>query len=128
MKTKILRIVVVVILMILTAYAIIFNNTNALIQEVENVMYGNVDKSVTQDSPLKVYNRKGEFNTTHTEVELTRLFVIHNFFDGYMWVKYSYEDFDEQDRRTYGSWNIVSKWKIHKENGKWKIVEIIEKP
>jgi len=52
--------------------------------------------------------------------------VAHNFSDGYIFVMYSVEGFDASGKSTYGSWGIKSLWKIHKEDGRWDVVDIFE--
>ena len=105
-----------------------FINTNSLISDVKNIMSGNVEKSITENNPVSMYNRKGEFGTISVKVKISRMFVLHNFFDGYMWINYTYEGYDVNGEHTYGSWKIPSLWKIHRENGNWKILEIKEAP
>lgn len=113
---------------ILIMYLTIFLNTNSVVNNVENIMSGNVEKSITQNTPLDQYNRKGDFGTVKVDVKLNRLFVLHNFNKGYMWMLYTYEGYDKDNNRTYGAWNILSKWKIEKINGKWEVVNIIGEP
>ena len=109
-------------------YLAMLSNTNIAINDVKDIMYGKVETSVTNNSPLRMYNRKDDFGTTSVDVKITRLLVLHNFFDGYIWVRYTHQGFDANGDLTYGSWNIPSRWKIHKENGKWHVVEILEAP
>ena len=52
----------------------------------------------------------------------------NNFKDGYIWVKYDGEQLDSYGNIVSGSWDIISRWKIHKENGEWKVVDIKEHP
>jgi len=53
---------------------------------------------------------------------------MHNFKDGYTWAWYCYQAYDTEGETITASWYIPTKWKIHKENGKWEITEIIEVP
>ena len=69
-----------------------------------------------------------ETDIGETEVSLIRYFTIHNFKDGYIWAIYSNKAFESSGKQFDGSGRIPTKWKIHKENGKWEIVEIFEAP
>ena len=125
MKKKMIFVITGILILV---YIVMFISTNSVIHDVENIMYGNVKKSFTENSPVSAYNRKDDFGTTSVNVEIKRIFVLHNFFDGYMWVNYTCEGFDNEGNRTYGDWKVPARWKIHRENGKWKIVEIKEDP
>ena len=116
------------IIIILIIYLLMLWTTNDIVREVKNVMQGNISIEETRGTSLDLYNRKGDLGTIFAEAKITRLFVFHNFFDGYMWVKYSCEGFDKNGNHTYGSSNVISRWKIHREDGKWQVVEIQEKP
>ena len=50
---------------------------------------------------------------------------------GYVWVVYSVERehvFDDGTRSDSGSWDILSYWKIEKENGVWTVTDVKEAP
>lgn len=47
---------------------------------------------------------------------------------GYIWVKYSSEAYDENGEVTYGSWGILSKWKLEKVEDNWIVKSIREHP
>ena len=105
-----------------------FLNTNSVVHFVENVMIGNIDGAITANTPVDRYNIVGRFPDAKVKANIKRLFTFHNFFDGYMWVIYSYETIENDKDIRPGAWNIVSRWKIHKENGNWKVIEIKEAP
>jgi len=113
---------------ILLLYFAMLIDTNSVIDDVKNIMHGNVEESAIDNSPLRTYYRRGDLRTVSVDANITRKFVLHNFSDGYIWVKYTCEGFDSKGSKTYGSWEIPSRWKIHKENGKWKVIEIKERP
>ena len=96
---------------------------------VKNIMVGNVDGTITAGTPLDRYNDVSSYPNAKIKADIRRLFVAHNFFDGYMWVLYSYEYPVSYQGYEYkaGRWNVVSKWKIHKVDGKWQVVDIEEK-
>ncbi len=126
MKKVTITLLIIVVLGII--YLIMFFNTNSIIREVEDVMRGNVDSSVTEGTPLQRYNYNDVYKNAVVNVNITRLFTFHNFFDGYMWVKYSVETVKNDNDIFPSSSNIISRWKIHRKNGKWEIVEISEAP
>ena len=128
MKKKILICFSVVILSIFQLYYLMFINTNQVVDEVYAVMSGNVDVSVTNNTPLEKYNYSKVVKDAKIKVKIHRLFVLHNFIDGYMWVNYSYETVGSKTDINPGAWNVVSKWKIHRNGWKWNIVEITERP
>ena len=47
---------------------------------------------------------------------------------GYIWVKYSSEAYDKEGELTYGSFNILSRWKIEKKDNNWVVTSIKEHP
>ena len=109
-------------------YMIMFLNTNSLINEVRDVMKGNVPRAVTENTPLSMYNFSDDLSNAEVDVSITRRFVLHNFFSGTMWVNYTYETTKNDLDLMPGAYKVPSCWKIRRENGKWKIVEIIEGP
>ena len=118
----------IIIGIIIMFYLIMVLNTNSIVREVKNIMSGNVKIADTQNTPLNMYNFSDTLLNAEVNVKITRLFVLHNFFDGYIWVNYTYETIKNDNGVMPCSTNILSKWKIHKENGIWKIIEIIETP
>ena len=125
---KMLIVISAVFVVLIAVYLIMFFNTNSLMNDVEDVMKGNISKEVTAGLPVDMYNRKGDLGTTSVNVKIHRIFVLNNFFDGYVWVNYTCEGFDSSGKQTYGSWKVNSCWKIHKNNGKWEIIAIYEGP
>jgi hypothetical protein len=124
-----LKIIGVLILIIVIIYIAMIIDTNSLMTQVRDVFSGKVDRSQTIGKPINRYNYRGFFSDiTKTDLKLIRVFTLHNFKDGYIWAWYTYEGKDNNDEVLTGSSNIFSKWKIHKENGKWDIVEIFEDP
>lgn len=48
---------------------------------------------------------------------------------GYMWVYYSQEGINKDGEMDYGSWGILSLWKVEKDaDGKWMVTDIREHP
>ncbi|MBR3816305.1 MAG: hypothetical protein IKJ27_06240 [Clostridia bacterium] len=49
--------------------------------------------------------------------------------EGYMWVRYSQEGVNKEGETDYGSWGILSLWKVEKDtNGKWVVTDTKEHP
>lgn len=127
----VVALVVVVVISAVGVYLVMFLDTNSVMTDVRNVMSGNVSKKATAGLPMDEYNEKDnvDMNTVSVKVKLHRIFVLHDFRDGYMWVDYSVEGHDKNGKVTYGSWDIPSRWKIHRDyDGKWQIVKIAENP
>ena len=128
------KIVIVIFLIMIAIYSSIFMNTNSIKKDVIQVLSGEVDPEITVGRPMNKYNSKASLSylipdeRTKANVRIARLFVLHNFFNGYMWVRYTCEITSEDGTRIMGAWNVPAHWKIHRQNGKWEIVEIIEKP
>ena len=47
---------------------------------------------------------------------------------GYIWVKYSSQAYDETGEVTTGSWNILTKWELEKQDGRWVVTNVNEAP
>ena len=115
-------------------YCVTVLNTNPLKQEVMQLLKGEISTTVTEGKVINLYNKRDDIDllAPNKEIEaqarLTRLFVLHDFLDGYMWVNYTYEIKGKNGDRIMGAWNIPARWKIHRENGKWEIVDIKEAP
>ncbi len=117
-----------IVVAIFLLYLAMFLNTNSVVKDVKNIMLGNVEESVTVNTPVHMYNHSNILSNAEVKVRITRLAVCHNFFDGYMWVNYTYETVKNDNDIYPSSYKIPSMWKIHRENGKWQVVEITERP
>ena len=127
---KKITIISIVFFALVVLYLSMIMSTNDLINYVEKVMTGEISKEKTKGTPIDRYNNENVLLNAKVDVTVNRLFVIHNFFDGYVWVKYSYVTTKNEDPREImpASVDVISRWKIHKKNGSWKIVEIKEAP
>ena len=120
---------IITAMLVLSVYVAMLLNTNSVVNEVKNVMLGNAKTKMTDNTPLSRYNFSDILSNAEVKVKITRLFVLHNFFDGYIWVNYSYETVKNDNDLTPASSDVLSRWKIHKMNGgDWQIVEIKEAP
>ena len=48
--------------------------------------------------------------------------------EGYMWVKYTSVAYDVDGEVTTGSWNILTKWELEKQDGRWVVTNVNEAP
>lgn len=121
------KIVLLCILLLLLLYAVFFLNTNSVMRYAKSVFRGEISSEEVVGTPLYRYYPK-DSEIVKVNFSLKRIFVSHNFKDGYIWVKYDEEQLDSSGNIVSGSWKIISRWKIHKENGEWKVVDIKEHP
>ena len=116
---------IIVIAIISIVYVWMLLDTNPLKDYVLLVMDGNIDD---QGIVGKRYSGLRYPNDVSWDNAIFRIFVAHNFSNGVMWVKYSRRGY-KQNGDYYGvDSNILSKWTIHKENGRWKVIDIDEHP
>ena len=114
---------------VLLVYLTMFISTNSAVNYVEEVMHGRISAEETKGTPLNQYNYNDSlWVDPEVEVSITRLLIAHNFFDGYMWVRYKFTTLSNGREELPGTGYILSRWKIHRENGRWNIVEIAEAP
>ena len=126
---RFMKILVYILVALSFVYIVMLTNTNHLMKEVRNVFLWEVPTEDTLGRAINTYNDYDLLdNVALGEVKLflVRLFVFHNFKDGYIWAYYNYAAYDETGHIITGSWGVPTKWIIHKENGKWEITEIIE--
>jgi len=130
-NNQIVRVISAMLAVLLLAYLVMFLDTNSLYREVRDVFLWKVDRAETEGRPINAYNMSYRFPDEElggVNLELVRLFTLHNFKDGYIWALYSKEAYNKDGKIINGSIGIFTKWKIHKENGEWEIVEIFEAP
>lgn len=122
-----------IILLSVIYYIIAFNDTNEIVKFVNDVAEGNISHEDIKGEPVQIYYNADRENFYSVDFELDRTFVLHNFSDGYIWAKYYIKGYDRNGELIFGfgsnkirGGEIQTKWKIHKENGQWKIIEIDE--
>ena len=107
-------------------------DTNSLIKNVRDNMDLKVDKIESPNDLVWMYNssRKSYEQEKNLIAEsfVLRLFTIHNFKRGHIWVIYSNKVKNENNKILYGSSMVLSHWEIYKENGEWHISAIHESP
>lgn len=47
---------------------------------------------------------------------------------GYVWTQYSSEGYDSAGEITVGSWDILTKWELEKQDGQWVVTNVNEAP
>lgn len=115
---------------IILIYTIMYNSTNIVINDFKKIICNEPIESIVKDSALYdsyTIEHQSNKNLTYADVEIKRIAVLHNFHKGYMLVNYSYERYDHNNRIN-GSWNIYSTWTIRKQNGRWIVTDIKERP
>lgn len=123
------KIVLLLFLLLFLFYVVLFLNTNSVMRYAKAVFRGEIALEEVADSPLyRHYYPKNEPDLDKVDLNLYRTFVLHNFSDGYIWIKYDVAYIDSSGYEFSGSRNVPARWKIHKENGEWKVVEIKESP
>lgn len=126
------RIALLILIVLALIYLVMLWNTNSIFYYTKSVFLGEVPYEEIENSLLSIYDdaytRKG---VEKVDLEIHRVFVIHDFFDGYMWISYDYIGYDENDKMIFLStqeYPFLAKWTIHRENGEWVIVDIDEHP
>lgn len=127
MKKKLVALFILIL--IAGYYLAMLCSTNSVIKDFYNVVNNNMDENILYEE-LKRYKVPLFENITHrnTDTKINRIFVIHNFKKGVMYVKYSYIMYDINGKTISGSSNVYSKWSIKKIGRRWTVVDVEEKP
>ncbi len=125
---KALRCLLVILCVALGIYVIMFLDTNSIYNEVKTVMKGEYDEDYVFNGEMYCFDFTRGYGETEVDLDVKRLFVVHNFQHGYMWVFYSFEVKSPSGYLLTGGADIPSKWEIERQNGKWVIVDVIEAP
>lgn len=121
---KISMYIMIFLLLLLMGYGILLLNVQPLREKVESVFKGEISVSEIKGTCLELYNpMAGDPNIKEVEVDIKIIFTVHDFRNGYMWIKFESEGYDSVGDVAYGEVN-TAKWKIHKLNGVWEIVDI----
>ena len=118
------KIILLLFLLLFLFYVVLFLNTNSVMRYAKAVFRGEIALEEVVDSPMWRYYPKNEPELDKVDLNIYRTFVLHNFSDGYIWIKYDVARIDSSGYEFSGSRNRSARWKIHKENGEWKVVEI----
>lgn len=129
MKRTLRRILCIGLILAVLVYLVMFLDTNSVKKQVEDAFMWRVDPSETKGRAINWYNYsvfQKSVELGSANLRLVRLFVWHNFKEGYIWAVYSYQAYDPEGNLITASHLVPTKWKIHKENSQWEIVEIFE--
>lgn len=147
----------IIVLLFLVAVSVCFiwmqASTNSVIQEVYDAFYSTdyyVPTSLSkyysnrdiEDNNIVFIaddefsnNIKAHFNELHEynnsnytiNLEVKRIYTVHNFKSGYLWAKYSVVVLDKAGNTVTASKNIPLRFRIEKNESKWEVTKIIEK-
>ena len=120
-------VVLSIVLIVAIVYLAMFLSTNSVIEYIEKLLNGEISYKTTEGTCLSRYN-KSRFDAAKIDYSVSRVFVVHNFFDGYVWINYKYQVFDSDGNLLNGGVVTNSRLTIHRENGEWVIVDVKENP
>jgi hypothetical protein len=120
-------ILIAVIILICLIYICMLYSTRTVIDDFEACVSGKeILNDVRNSEFYDMYYRAGAVSAEN--VKVTTPLALHNFNKGVMYVKYTYEAFDEDGSPVAGSYKVPSKWYIEKQNGRWIVTKIDERP
>ena len=144
----------VVVMMQITTNSIIRQIEEALVspvyymyEDLYEYCYGPLPESMNPNIEYVIFTREdpedlimGHFNRRRSlpidipfedfifETEVTRVFAWHNFYKGYLWIKYTCVISLSDGTRDSGSWNIPVKLTIERRGDHWVATDIFELP
>lgn len=122
-KCKVLLVAGIVVALFLSLYLLLLISTNSVVEYVESVFKGAVPRDELP-ACLESYDiTENRPHLSEVDVTITRKFVLHNFSEGYMWVKYTVLGHTSDGSPGYGE-VTTSRWKIQKSEDGWEVVEI----
>ena len=131
MKNKIIKIIFILFIIIISLYVIMLIDTNNLKTDFEDCILDKTTSIAVKNSELyRYYNRKELYdnNISYVDADIRRLFVIHNFHTGVIYVSYFCQTFDDKGKMVYSSPDSHAKWYIKKKHGRWIVYDVDEKP
>lgn len=127
-RKTIKKVLLIVLATLIAVYMVMLLDTNSVMRYAKSVFNGEISEEEVIDTPLYIRYYPKSPEIAKTDSKIRRIFVAHDFVDGYMWVKYDLVRINSAGEEFSGSWDVLSRWKIHRENGEWKVVEIEEAP
>jgi hypothetical protein len=123
---KVLICVAIPIAILSMVYFAMYSDTNQITEDIETLLKGNVEGKVSVYPEITRYDYSvpGEIITL-SQAKVDRPLLIHDFSDGYMFVVYSGKVETEKGSGE-GSHNCKAIWRIHKEDGAWRIMDVYE--
>lgn len=129
-KGRSLLIIVICAVFLASIYLSMLLSTNPLVKCVEQIWSGEVSPSSIEDwddTVLANFDVTAERPTTQkVDIKINRIFVLHTFSKGYMWVYSSCEAVNKDGKVTYG-FSGCERWQIAKTESGWQITKIIRK-
>lgn len=145
--------IIIALTTILVGFILMQINTNSVIQEIYNAFYSTdcyvpaslskyynnqevddyniifVDDDMFNNNIKAHFNWLREYNNNNYTVnlEVKRVYTIHNFKSGYLWIKYSVVVLDKTGNIMTSSKKIPVKLKIKKNKSNWEVIRIDEK-
>lgn len=126
-KSKKKTIATVIVLAIIGIYCAGVLSTNALWAEIERAFVSTKEEYESDDLGIPEYIFVPEYceDIGKIEAEIQRVFVLHNFFDGYIWASYTRKIYNKRGEMIYGAvsrFPRLLKIKIHRDGLEWMIV------
>ena len=123
------KIVLLCVLILVAIYFLMLYNTNSVIKDFYSVVNNKMKEDISYGD-LEIYKIPSfrGMKYKYTDAKIKRVFVLHNFRRGVMYIKYTYIAYDENDVLITGSSEVDSKWYIQKINGRWIVTDIEERP
>ena len=152
-KYKIKIIILIALTTISIGFILMQVSTNSVIQEIYDAFYSTdcylpaslskyysnraiddyniifIDDDKFNNNIKAHFNELHEYNNSNYTInlEVKRVYAIHNFKTGYLWIKYSVVVLDKTGNIMTSSKNIPVKLKIKKNNSNWEVIRIDEK-
>jgi hypothetical protein len=122
--------IILILSVVLGFYYLMYRDTDSVVEEVTMLLKGEATVEFQPGTPYSRYDRsyaRELWQAVFFEAQVDRIFVIHNFHDGYMWIHYEIMAYNKDMRVVHGS-IAPARWTIHKEDGVWRIVAVEEDP
>lgn len=137
--------IILIVLIIITSIVLIKNcnqktqesqwndiaDVQSVLDDVENILMGNVDVASIQDTPYMFFYRRDidkDFDSAEKTVKYSYVFTLHDDTDGFIKVRYSFRAVTKEGKVLNSFGTLDSTWVIHKKDGEWKIIKIFEAP
>jgi hypothetical protein len=120
-----------IIFIVISIYIVLIIDTHSLMKRAKKIFLLQKTEIEVNDELNFMYSpeyveKKGIGNI---ELNLSRLFTLHNFKKGIIIIRYTHVVYDTKGEILTGSWDIFPViWKIEKINKIWNVVEIKEDP
>jgi hypothetical protein len=124
------RRILITVSVIVVAFAAIYGSLLLDVMPVTDrgrmVLEGTISPDVAVEEALKTYDMEWR-DPTLAEVDFKVLFALHDFRDGLVVVQYSCKG-EDRDGFSLGSYHVNNTWRIHKEDGAWRVVYVYGRP